>query len=58
MNPFLILAFVMGWLAILLGGWLGWQLLRQNDRLLLRLEEMERRLNELEFGEADSAIVP
>jgi peroxiredoxin len=35
------------------GGWLGWQLLRQNGRLLLRLEELEKRLNELEFGGAD-----
>src|SRR5205085_5884956 len=39
-------------LAILAGGWLGWQLLRQNGRLLLRLEALEERLNELEFGES------
>jgi peroxiredoxin len=31
-------------------GCLGWQLLRQNGRLLLRLEELERRLDEWEFG--------
>jgi len=41
------------WLAILVVGWLGWQLLRQNGRLLLRLEALEARLNELEFGEED-----
>src|SRR5881296_37242 len=35
------------------GGWLGWQLLRQNGRILLRLDELEKRLNELEFGGAD-----
>jgi hypothetical protein len=33
--------------------WLGWQLLRQNGRLLLRLEELEKHLDELEFGESD-----
>jgi peroxiredoxin len=38
-------------LAAILGGWLGWQLLRQNGRILLRLDELEKRLNELEFGE-------
>jgi len=33
--------------------WLGWQLLRQNGRILLRLDELEKRLDELEFGGAD-----
>src|SRR6266478_2191750 len=41
------------WLAILVVGWLGWQLLRQNGRILLRLDDLEKRLNELEFGGAD-----
>jgi peroxiredoxin len=31
--------------------WLGWQLLRQNGRTLLRLDDLEHRLEELEFGE-------
>src|SRR5207247_5895646 len=35
------------------GCWLGWQLVRQNGRILLRLDELEKRLNEVEFGEAD-----
>ena len=39
--------------AILIGNWLGWQLLRQNGRMLLRLDELEKRLNELEFGEGE-----
>ena len=43
------------WIAILVVGWLGWQLLRQNGRLLLRLEVLEERLNELEFGEQDDS---
>ena len=37
--------------AIALGCWLGWQLLRQNGRILLRLDELEKRLNEIEFGD-------
>jgi peroxiredoxin len=41
----------LAWAAILVGCWLGWQLLRQNGRLLLRLEELEKRLDALEFGE-------
>jgi peroxiredoxin len=39
---------------VVAGGWLGWQLLRQNGRMLLRLEEMEKRLDELEFGKGDA----
>ena len=35
-----------------IAAWLGWQLLRQNGRLLLRVEELESRLEEWEFGEA------
>jgi peroxiredoxin len=50
MNLFSILAFVLASVGILAGGWLGWQLLRQNGRLLLRLEEVEKRLDTLEFG--------
>src|SRR5438094_10479916 len=36
--------------VIFVGVWLGWQLLRQNGRLLLRLDEVEKRLEALEFG--------
>ena len=53
MNPPLIPALALAWVAILAGGWLGGQLLRQNGRILLRLDELEKRLNELEFGGAD-----
>ena len=48
-----IIALVLVWAVILVGAWLGWQLLRQNGRLLLRLDELEKRLDELEFGGAD-----
>ena len=51
MSLFSILAPALVWLALLAGGWLGWQLLRQNGRLLLRVEELEKRLDALEFGE-------
>ena len=50
MNALLILAIAVAWVFILVGGWLGWQLLRQNGRLLLRLEALEQRLDESEFG--------
>jgi peroxiredoxin len=53
MNPFLIAALAVTWLVILAGAWLGWQLLRQNGRILLRLDDLEQRLHELEFGEAE-----
>ena len=53
MIPFLALALGVAWVAILVGIWLGWQLLRQNGRILLRLDELEKRLNELEFGEGE-----
>jgi len=53
MNGLLVFGFVLAWLAILAGGWLGRQLLRQNGRILLRLDELEKRLNELLFAEGD-----
>ncbi len=53
MNGITICGVALAWLAILAGGWLGWQLLRQNGRILMRLDELEKRLNELEFGSAD-----
>jgi peroxiredoxin len=53
MNYYLILVLGLTWVAIVVVSWLGWQLLRQSGRLLLRLEALEERLNELEFGEDD-----
>ena len=35
---------VLPWLLIALGGWLGFQFVRQNGRILLRLEAIEKRL--------------
>jgi peroxiredoxin len=41
--------------VIFLGCWLGWQLLRQNGRVLLRLDELEQRLNEFELGKVNES---
>src|SRR6476661_9343734 len=35
---------VLPWLLIAVGTWLGYQLVRQNGRILLRLESIERQL--------------
>lgn len=43
---------VLAWVGVLVVSGLGWQLLRQNGRILLRLEDLEARLDELEFGDA------
>jgi peroxiredoxin len=51
----LIVGLVLAWPLILALCWLGWQLLRQNGRLLLRLEEFEQRLKEIEFGEGEQS---
>jgi hypothetical protein len=39
---------VLTWVAVLVLCWLGWQLLRQNGRILLRLDALEQRLDELD----------
>jgi len=53
MNNGLVLGVVIACLALLAFGWLCWQLLRQNGRMLLRLDELEKRLDALEFGETN-----
>ncbi len=50
----MIIALTIAWIAVLVLCWLGWQLLRQNGRILLRLEALEQRLNELEFGGSEA----
>ena len=51
MNGSLIAIFTVVGLILAVGGWLIWQLLRQNGRILLRLDELEKQFHELEFGE-------
>lgn len=43
-----LLGTVLPWLVIALGGWLVYQLLRQNGRILLHLQVLEARINQLE----------
>ncbi len=47
----MIVGLVLSWFFIGAGFWLGWQLLRQNGRMLLHLDELQKRLDALEFGE-------
>ena len=53
MNGFFIAVLALIGLLVVANCWLGWQLLRQNGRILLRLDELEKRLDALEFGESD-----
>jgi len=46
---------VLNWIVVAVGCWFGWQLLRQTGRMLLRLEELEKRLDEFEFAQPDDA---
>src|SRR5206468_9726055 len=53
----MILAMVLPWLLLGLGSWLGYQLLLQNGRVVLRLEMLEKQIRQLGAllgGEADS----
>lgn len=40
----IVIGNVLPWLLVLFGGWLGFQLVRQNGRILVRLEAIEKRL--------------
>jgi hypothetical protein len=43
----LVFSVVLPWLIVSLGCWLGYQLVRQNGRILLRLETLEEQLAQL-----------
>jgi peroxiredoxin len=58
MNYFLVVGSLLGFILLASLSLLGWQLLRQNGRILLRLDELEKRLNELEFGGDEPAGLP
>ena len=49
MNYLLILSIGVSWLLVGLACWLGWQLLRQNGSILLRLDALEERFDELDL---------
>jgi peroxiredoxin len=42
---FLVFGTVLPWLLVAVGAWLGFQLVRQNGRILVRLEGIEKRLS-------------
>lgn len=45
MSPMLTaFGMVMPWLLLTFGAWVGWQIVRQNGRILLRLEAIDKRL--------------
>jgi hypothetical protein len=46
----LAFGFVLPWFIVGLGCWLGYQLLRQNGRMLLHLEALEQRLAQLSLA--------
>src|ERR1043166_2648570 len=56
MNAFLVLAVALNWIVVGVGCWLSWQLLRQNGRILLRLEDLEQRLDALVFGDESGPL--
>jgi hypothetical protein len=45
MNTIMIIALALAWIALLLGGYISWQLLSQNGRILLRLDDIEERFH-------------
>jgi peroxiredoxin len=49
---------VLPWLVVALGCWLGYQLVRQNGRILLRLEALEERLARQASGAPTAAAPP
>src|SRR6266496_733360 len=54
MSTCLYATTAISWCFLGLICWLGWQLLRQNGRILLRLDELEKRLDEFEFDQSSS----
>src|SRR5215472_19316656 len=53
MNLLLIAAVVLAGAIGFALCWLAWQLLRQNGRILLRLDDLDKRLDAIEFGEPE-----
>src|SRR5262245_2464377 len=51
----LVLALILPWILLLFGCWLGYQLVRQNGRVLLHLERIEERLGAVRAMPAPAA---
>jgi peroxiredoxin len=58
MDHFFIPGLIVACAVIVGCSWLCWQLLRQNGRILLRLDDLEKRLDELGFGESERGGLP
>jgi hypothetical protein len=52
-NHVFVPGLIAGWATLMAGCWLNWQLLRQNGRMLLRLEALEKRIEKFESGRED-----
>ena len=52
----LVFGTVLPWLPIAVGTWIGYQLVRQNGRILLRLESIERRLGSHQSAQRREAV--
>ncbi len=53
-----LVGLVLPWLVVAVGCWIGYQLIRQNGRILLRLEELEQRLGHPAAAPAVPAAAP
>jgi len=53
MSLLIVVALGLLWVIVALGCWLGYQLLRQNGRIMLRLEALEGQLAQLLPPEPD-----
>jgi peroxiredoxin len=49
MGEFFLIAIILTWMVVAVGGWLAWQVLRQNGRMLLRLEALEKCFEDLDL---------
>src|SRR5262245_23412777 len=56
MSPMLTAwGMVLPWLLLMFGAWVAWQLVRQNGRMLVRLEAIEKRLSPHDAGKPTEA---
>ena len=49
MGEFFLIAIILIWVVVAVVAWLAWQLLRQNGRMLLRLEALEKGFEDLDL---------
>jgi peroxiredoxin len=54
----IVFGMILPWILLAIGCWLGYQLLRQNGRILLRLENLQAQLGQLRTGLVPEAPAP